>query len=65
MSLLRLTLLVTLAAGAGSGRAGDQPKTALKTESFDEDPGWEGLIGGKRLGKSNITRYDVFLMGNH
>src|SRR5262249_17663261 len=37
MSLLCLTVLVTLAAGAGSSRAGDQPKTALKTESFDKD----------------------------
>src|SRR5690349_21209310 len=41
-SLLCSTLLVALAAGAGNGRAGDQPKTALKTESFDKDPGWEG-----------------------
>jgi hypothetical protein len=37
-----LTFLVALAVGAGNGRTGDQPKTALKTESFDKDPGWEG-----------------------
>ncbi len=42
MSLLRLALLATLAVGAGNGRAGDPPKTALKIESFDMDPGWEG-----------------------
>ena len=35
-------LLVTLAVGAGNGRPDDQPKSALKTESFDKDPGWEG-----------------------
>jgi hypothetical protein len=39
---LCLTLLVALAAGATDGTADDQPKTALKTESFDKDPGWEG-----------------------
>jgi hypothetical protein len=42
MSLPCLPLLVTLAAVAGNGRAGDQPQRALKTESFDQDPGWEG-----------------------
>lgn len=42
MSLLHLMLLVTLAVGASNGWAGDQPRSALKTESFDKDPGWEG-----------------------
>jgi hypothetical protein len=37
-----LTLLVALTAGAGNGRGDDQPKTVLKSESFDKDPGWEG-----------------------
>jgi hypothetical protein len=35
-------LLVTLAVGTGNGRPDDQPKSPLKTESFDKDPGWEG-----------------------
>jgi hypothetical protein len=35
-------LLVTLSVGAGNGRPDDPPKSALKTESFDKDPGWEG-----------------------
>jgi hypothetical protein len=39
---LHLMLLVTLAVGAGEGRADDQAKPTLKTESFDKDPGWEG-----------------------
>src|SRR4051794_31249668 len=38
LGLLCLALPVALAAGAGDG----QPKTALRTESFDKDPGWEG-----------------------
>src|SRR6516164_7673895 len=42
MSLLCLTPPVLLALGAGNGRTDDQPKPALKTESFDKDPGWEG-----------------------
>jgi hypothetical protein len=42
VSLLCLALLVALAVGAGDGGVGDQPKTPLKTESFDKDPGWEG-----------------------
>jgi len=41
-SLLCLTLLVPLAVGAGGGADG-QPKTVLKTERFDRDPGWEGF----------------------
>src|SRR5438105_4172389 len=41
-SLVCAALLVTLAVGAGLGAADDQPKTGLKTESFDTDPGWEG-----------------------
>ncbi len=40
--LLGLALLVAPAGGAGDGRADDGPTTALKTESFDKDPGWEG-----------------------
>src|SRR2546421_7309424 len=42
MSLLCLTLLITPAIGAADGRAGEQPKSTLKAESFDKDPGWEG-----------------------
>src|SRR5437764_1100590 len=38
MNLLCLTVLAALAAGA----ADDRPKAALKAESFDKDPGWEG-----------------------
>ncbi|HWG43047.1 MAG TPA: hypothetical protein VN688_09690 [Gemmataceae bacterium] len=41
-SLVCAALLVALAVGAGIGTADDQPKTVLKTESFDKDPGWEG-----------------------
>lgn len=38
-------LAVLLAASAGSviGGADDQPQTVLKRESFDKDPGWEGV----------------------
>jgi hypothetical protein len=36
-------LLVALAIGAGVGGAEDKPKTLLKSESFDKDPGWEGF----------------------
>jgi hypothetical protein len=38
--LLCLALPVALAVGAGD----DRPKPALKAESFDKDPGWEGQI---------------------
>jgi hypothetical protein len=38
---LGLLVLAPLFALPG-GRADDQPKPALKTESFDKDPGWEG-----------------------
>src|SRR6267154_4999181 len=41
-SLVCAALLVALAVGAGIGAAEDQPKTVLKTESFEKDPGWEG-----------------------
>jgi hypothetical protein len=41
-SLPCLTLLVAAAVGSGNGRADDRPKPALKAESFDRDPGWEG-----------------------
>ncbi len=41
-SLVCAALLVALAVGAGIGAANAQPKTALKTESFAKDPGWEG-----------------------
>src|SRR5437016_8202150 len=41
-SLVCTALLVALAVGTGIGAADDQPKTVLKTESFDKDPGWEG-----------------------
>ena len=40
--LLCVVLLVALAVGAGNGSADDQPRTVLKSESFDKDPGWEG-----------------------
>src|SRR5437773_7853186 len=38
LGLLGLALLIALP----PGRADDQPKTILKTEHFDRDPGWEG-----------------------
>jgi hypothetical protein len=41
MSLLCLTLLIMPGITAGNGRAADQPKSVLRTESFDKDPGWE------------------------
>src|SRR5262245_53686356 len=37
IGLLGVALLIPLAAG----KAEDQPKPVLKTESFDRDPGWE------------------------
>src|SRR5262249_28006477 len=43
IGLLGFALLLALAAGAGAGGADDQPKPALKTEHFDQDPGWEGF----------------------
>jgi hypothetical protein len=42
MSLACLPLLVMLAVGAGSARPAEQPKSLLKSEPFDKDPGWEG-----------------------
>jgi hypothetical protein len=39
---LFLILLVTLVVGAGNGLPVNQGKSALKTESFDREPGWEG-----------------------
>src|SRR5262249_26060847 len=42
MRFLCLTLLVMLAVGAGNGWTGEQPQTALRSERFDKDPGWEG-----------------------
>jgi hypothetical protein len=35
-------LLIALLPCAGNGEADDKPKSSLKTESFDKDPGWEG-----------------------
>ena len=49
-SLVCAALLVPLAVGAGIGAADDQPKTVLKTESFDRDPGWEGHNNRDRAG---------------
>ncbi|HLW67741.1 MAG TPA: hypothetical protein VKS79_20660 [Gemmataceae bacterium] len=37
-----LLALLFLAADVRNGRADEQPKTAVKSESFDTDPGWEG-----------------------
>src|SRR5262249_35904203 len=37
-----ILLALVAAAGAGLGWADDKPKTTLKAESFDRDPGWEG-----------------------
>ncbi len=37
MSSIALSLLISVAVGGQE----DQPKTVLKTESFDRDPGWE------------------------
>jgi hypothetical protein len=42
MTLFILALLAALAVCAGIGHAQDRPRTALKTERFDRDPGWEG-----------------------
>jgi hypothetical protein len=42
ISVCLLVALITLPAGVGNGRDAEQPKPALKTESFDKDPGWEG-----------------------
>src|SRR5205807_8480522 len=39
---ISVCVLVALAAGAGYVPADDPPKPALKAESFDTDPGWEG-----------------------
>src|SRR6476646_8269812 len=39
---LRLCLFATMAIAATTAGMAEQPKTALKTESFDKDPGWEG-----------------------
>src|SRR6266545_4804878 len=39
--LIGIALFLTLAAGLSG--AADQPKTVLKTEHFDSDPGWEGF----------------------
>src|SRR5437764_7552098 len=38
---LGFTLIVALVAGVGA--SDDQPKTILKAENFDKDPGWEGF----------------------
>ncbi|HEY7156558.1 MAG TPA: hypothetical protein VH575_21500 [Gemmataceae bacterium] len=38
LGILGLALLISLAVG----RAEEQPRTVLKTEHFDRDPGWEG-----------------------
>lgn len=35
--------LLALAVGAGLGRADEPARSALKTEHFDRDPGWEGF----------------------
>jgi hypothetical protein len=37
-----LAVLLAAPAGPANGGADDEPKTVLKTESFDKDPGWEG-----------------------
>src|SRR5262245_30077340 len=43
MRLLSLTLVIALASGVGIVRAKEHPKRqAVRTESFDKDPGWEG-----------------------
>jgi hypothetical protein len=42
VGLLCVTLPVGLAAGAGNAGADDRPQAVLKTERFDNDPGWEG-----------------------
>lgn len=43
MKLAPLGLTLVLALAAGLGTADDQPKTVLKAENFDKDPGWEGF----------------------
>src|SRR5262245_41595748 len=42
LGILAIFFLITFAPGPGTGGAGGQPKTVLKTERFDKDPGWEG-----------------------
>src|SRR5262245_20677213 len=41
-SVLSVTLPVRLAPSDGSGEADDRGQTVLKTERFDNDPGWDG-----------------------
>ena len=41
--LVGLALIVAVAVVAGTGRADGPPKTVLKTEQFNKDPGWEGV----------------------
>lgn len=42
-SLLPLTLLVASAGGVESSRSEDPPKVVLKSETFDQNPGWESF----------------------
>ena len=77
MSFVCLALLVTLAVDAGSGKTDDQSKAALKSESFDKDPGWEGhnnRIVPERFpmvtqdfgySKSNFAGKDAGELGGH
>jgi hypothetical protein len=37
-----LAVLLVLAVGVGMGGAEDRPRRGVKTEHFDNDPGWEG-----------------------
>src|SRR4051812_45163186 len=41
--LLALALLFAFTLGPATGGADDKPKTTIKAERFDRDPGWEAL----------------------
>jgi hypothetical protein len=52
-------LLLSLAVGSGASRAEDKPKTLLKSESFDKDPGWEGF-NNRIVPKKTLTVTQAF-----
>src|SRR5689334_7500301 len=58
LSLLCLVAVVTVAGGAGIGGADDKPKPALKSESFDRDPGWEAFNNRIELKKVPTVTQD-------
>lgn len=55
---LGFTLLFALGCGARSVRADDQPKTVLKTETFDKNPGWDSHDNPVEVEKPNpVVQY--------